>query len=126
MSSTPALPCHKCDHSYGKHSDPDAGPCLVVGCDCDHYRYTTVNAARTLLKNPPRDDSVEHPAHYTRHPSGVECIQITEHMNFNVGNAVKYLWRNEDKGSRIQDLKKARWYVDREIARLTSDGDSER
>lgn len=126
MSSTPALPCHKCDHSYGKHSDPDAGPCLVVGCDCDHYRYTTVNAARTLLKNPPRDDAVEHPAHYTKHPSGVECIQITEHMNFNVGNAVKYLWRNEDKGSRVQDLKKARWYVDREIARLTSDGDSER
>jgi Protein of unknwon function (DUF3310) len=72
-------------------------------------------------KVPPVEDAVEHPAHYTSHPSGVECIQVTEHMNFNVGNAVKYLWRNESKGNRIEDLRKARWYVDREIARLTDD-----
>lgn len=58
---------------------------------------------------------VEHPPHYTSHPSGVECIQITEHMNFNVGNAIKYLWRCDQKGKHLEDLKKARWYIDREI-----------
>lgn len=63
-------------------------------------------------------DFVNHPPHYTSHPSGVECITITEWYNFNVGNAIKYLWRAEEKGFQIQDLKKARWYVDREIARL--------
>jgi hypothetical protein len=63
-------------------------------------------------------DSVNHPFHYTNHPSGVECIQITEWMNFNLGNSVKYIWRAGDKGSIIEDLKKARWYLDREIQRL--------
>ena len=38
-------------------------------------------------------DTVNHPAHYNTHPSGVECIEITEHFNFNIGNAIKYLWR---------------------------------
>ena len=60
-------------------------------------------------------DSVNHPSHYTKHPSGVECIQITEHMNFNLGNAVKYLWRAEEKGAPVQDLEKAKWYILREI-----------
>ena len=64
------------------------------------------------------DDPVNHPKHYGSHPSGVECITVTEHMSFNVGNAVKYLWRHGDKGNPIQDLEKARWYVDREIQRL--------
>lgn len=58
------------------------------------------------------------PDHYKSHPSGVECIQITEHMNFNRGNAVKYIWRAEEKGNLIENLKKARWYLDREITRL--------
>ncbi len=60
---------------------------------------------------------VNHPKHYTTHPSGVECIQITEHMGFCLGNAVKYLWRADLKGDAIEDLRKARWYIDREIAR---------
>ena len=60
-------------------------------------------------------ESVNSPPHYTSHPSGIECIQITEHMNFNVGNAVKYLWRHADKDKPLEDLKKARWYIDREI-----------
>lgn len=64
-------------------------------------------------------DDVNHPAHYTAHPSGVECITITEHMPFNVGNAIKYLWRAGEKGSQLQDLQKAAWYVQREIARLS-------
>lgn len=63
-------------------------------------------------------DRVDHPEHYTSHPSGVECITVTEHMNFNVGNAVKYLWRAGGKGDAIEDLRKAAWYVAREIDRL--------
>lgn len=63
-------------------------------------------------------DPVNHPKHYKTHPSGVECIVITEHMNFCLGNAMKYIWRAGEKGNRIQDLKKARWYLDREIHRL--------
>lgn len=62
--------------------------------------------------------NVNHPAHYNAHPSGVECIQIVEHMNFNLGNAIKYIWRAGDKGNTIEDLEKARWYLNREIERL--------
>ena len=62
-----------------------------------------------------KPDMVNHPPHYTAHPSGVECIQITEHMGFNLGNAVKYIWRADEKGNSLQDLEKARWYVEREI-----------
>lgn len=68
------------------------------------------------------DDPVNHPKHYTQHPSGVECITVTEHMNFNLGNAVKYIWRAGDKGNLIQDLEKARWYLDREIQRVKNGG----
>jgi len=63
------------------------------------------------------DDMVNHPPHYNNSKSGVECIDITEWMNFCIGNAVKYLWRADEKGKAIEDLEKARWYVDREIQR---------
>lgn len=66
------------------------------------------------------DDPVDHPPHYTGHPSGVECIQITEHMGFCLGNAVKYIWRADHKDAPIQDLRKAVWYIEREIARRTT------
>ena len=62
---------------------------------------------------------VNHPKHYTEHPSGIECIQITEHMNFCLGNAIKYIWRADLKGKDIQDLEKAVWYINREIQRRT-------
>lgn len=64
-----------------------------------------------------KNDIVNHPAHYTTHPEGVECIQITRYMNFNLGNVVKYLWREGLKNSTVplDDLKKARWYLDDEI-----------
>ncbi len=67
------------------------------------------------------NDNVNHPKHYTNHPSGVEAIEITEHFNFNKGNAIKYIWRSADKGKEVEDLRKARWYIDREIARLLND-----
>lgn len=74
-------------------------------------------SAASGSKNDITSDPIN-PSHYKNHPSGVECIQITEWMNFNLGNAVKYIWRAGDKGAQIDDLKKARWYLDREIARL--------
>lgn len=68
----------------------------------------------------PKNDSVNHPKHYTAHPSGVECITITEHMGFCLGNVIKYVWRADLKGesehARIEDLKKAEFYLRREIA----------
>lgn len=64
-------------------------------------------------------DPVNHPSHYLSHPSGLECIQVTEHMNFCLGNAVKYIWRAGLKSnSAIEDLQKACWYLEREIERL--------
>ncbi len=63
-------------------------------------------------------DMVNHPPHYKNHASGVECIDITEHMTFCLGNAIKYLWRSSEKGKEIEDLKKAVWYINREIERL--------
>jgi len=63
-----------------------------------------------------KHDPVNYPSHYTEHPSGIECIQVTEHQNFCVGNAIKYLWRADLKNG-IQDLEKAAWYVNREIER---------
>lgn len=66
-------------------------------------------------------DAVDRPAHYTSHPSGVECIEITKHMNFCLGNATKYIWRAGLKGNAVEDLRKARKYLDIEIARLEGD-----
>jgi len=63
------------------------------------------------------EDKVNHPKHYTSHPSGVECITVVEHIGFNIGNAIKYLWRAGLKGDELEDLKKAKWYVEREIQR---------
>lgn len=63
-----------------------------------------------------QDMMINHPPHYTKHKSGVECIQITEHMGFCLGNVMKYVWRADDKGG-LEDLKKARWYLDREISK---------
>jgi len=63
------------------------------------------------------NDSIHKPKHYTEHPSGIECIQVTEHMGFNLGNAIKYIWRCDLKKDAIEDLKKAKWYIDREISK---------
>jgi hypothetical protein len=65
-------------------------------------------------------DQVNHPVHYTTDPSGVECIEITRHRNFNIGNAFKYLWRAglKDEDKHIQDLRKAMFYIQDEINRL--------
>ena len=62
-------------------------------------------------------DNVNHPKHYTSHPSGVECITITEHMGFSLGNALKYIWRCDLKHDDVEDLRKAVFYIEKEIAK---------
>lgn len=85
-------------------------------------------AAEDKVKAPTAEDAVNHPSHYTSDPSGVECITITRHRNFNIGNAFKYLWRNGLKDDaalsarqkQIQDLRKSVYYIEDEIERLES------
>ena len=70
------------------------------------------------------DDPVNHPSHYTSGPatcdycdSHIECIEITRHMNFNLGNVIKYIWRADQKGKPVEDLEKAAFYLNDEIQR---------
>lgn len=71
----------------------------------------------TAVAQPEKADTIN-PPHYRNHPSGIECIQITEHMGFNLGNAVKYLWRADLKhDTPVEDLLKAIWYIKRELQR---------
>jgi len=61
-------------------------------------------------------DPVSKPKHYNEHASGIECIEVTRHMSFNLGNAMKYVWRADLKNG-VQDLEKAVWYLQDEIAK---------
>ena len=99
----------------------DCGEPAVVGVEIDGIN--TPLCARCLPSRNLVMDLVNHPPHYTAHPSGVECIDITEHYNFCVGNAIKYLWRAglKDGTDPVEDLQKAVWYINREIERRTRD-----
>ena len=74
-----------------------------------------------------KTDNVNHPSHYNSHPSGIECIEIARHHNFNIGNTIKYLWRAglkseegmEDADKQVEDLNKDIWYINDEIKRIT-------
>lgn len=72
-------------------------------------------------------DNVNSPQHYNSLPAfcrcgtRVECITVTEHMGFNLGNAIKYIWRADEKGKDIEDLKKSVWYIEREIQKRETD-----
>ena len=77
------------------------------------------------------NDNVNHPSHYTQHPSGVECITITRHYCFSIGNAIKYLWRAGLKvdcnstpvEKEIEDLEKAIWYINDRVKQLKGKND---
>lgn len=96
--------CARCEHNVGLHFPR----CDVINCPCQEFVQR-------------KDETINHPSHYNAHPSGIECIEIVEHMNFNIGNAIKYLWRAGLKGNQTEDLKKAEWYVRREIDRLDNE-----
>jgi len=84
---------------------------VVLKYDAEEARDAVLNIAEQLTKH----DPVNHPKHYTSHPSGVECIEITRHMGYNLGNVFKYVWRADLKGKDIQDLEKAVFYLQDEI-----------
>ena len=80
--------------------------------------------ARDAYKAPPTEGHpVNHPPHYNQHPSKIECIEVCEHMNFCLGNAIKYIWRADLKEDPIVDLEKAIWYLQREISRRKKGND---
>lgn len=78
------------------------------------------------ISKEPVNNNVDHPKHYTSHPSGIECIEVTRHYNFSIGNAIKYLWRAglktdaslSSKQKEIEDLEKAIWYIKDRINQL--------
>lgn len=80
-----------------------------------HLPGTPCNKGAAGVGEPGREDPISMPSHYTQLP--VECIDVTEHFSFTLGNAIKYIWRADHKGKPLEDLRKARWYIDREIAR---------
>lgn len=91
-------------------------------------RYKIYDAMQKVLKEmldkeEISTDNVNHPEWYTKHPSGIECIDIAKYYDFCIGNAIKYLWRAglkkdaslDDKQKEIEDLKKAVWYINKKI-----------
>lgn len=127
--------CFDCPHVVALHLGPAVNwsrYCLVPGCACQGFPIEEMpdemfgdpreRPFSTKAQIAAQHDSVNHPQHYTSHPSGVECIQITEHYNFCLGNAIKYIWRSGLKqgSDDVEDLEKARFYLDREIARRKS------
>lgn len=66
----------------------------------------------------PESCPIKHPSHYTSHPSGIEPIEICGFESFYRGNVIKYVMRAPYKGSELEDLKKARQYLDWEISRV--------
>jgi hypothetical protein len=107
------------------HDDPRADPkrrqlvCEKCGATLPDgkFKWTPPPVKANVFDVPTKPDPVNHPSHYTSHPSGIEAIQVCEHFPFSIGNVIKYLWRSGLKGNAIEDLKKARWYLDREITR---------
>lgn len=133
--------CEVCHNSRlahcGSGEHPFVGPTLVISepyfaqlSDRVRTRTRLESAAPATGPRPPLPqrrphDPVSHPSHYTSHPSGVECVTVTEHMTFNSGNVVKYLWRAglKDAAPSVQDLLKALFYLKREVRRQGGDPD---
>jgi hypothetical protein len=94
------------------------GAICVQKCQSKPFKIDKINTVKTVDCKEKGDD-INHPKHYTSHPSGVECITITRHHNFAIGNAIKYLFRAGLKHpSPVEDLKKAIWYIQDEIKRI--------
>jgi endogenous inhibitor of DNA gyrase (YacG/DUF329 family) len=119
----------ECIECGGESAFPQYAPFCCVQCeikltkraDLQKDYKDTLTKAQVDLKTVPslnKDNDPINPNHYKSHPSGVECITVTEHFNFNVGNAIKYLWRAGLKGNAVQDMEKAIWYIKREIERV--------
>lgn len=122
--------CPRCDERFETQDDVDdhikeshtfvCPFCALIFTDSylrnRHVEYIHALETATLDTD---GDSVNHPSHYTAY-KGIEIIDLTEQMNFCRGNAVKYIARAglKDPNKEIEDLEKARWYINREIERL--------
>ena len=111
---------------WQRHTQPEELPFMDSLNDqyaeIEHVRQNVFKATDFGVSGLPefKHDFVNHPKHYCDHPSGIECIEITRHHDFAIGNAIKYLWRAglKDSDNEIQDLKKAVWYIRDKIAQL--------
>lgn len=117
-------PCMNCGHTGPAHVELSDGSsyCRLIGCECKKTRLGPPLKKEKVADMMPSvfdSDDVNHPSHYTAY-KGLEVIDLTEQMNFNRGNAVKYIARAglKDPEKEVEDLKKAQWYISREIARL--------
>lgn len=79
----------------------------------------SLEVPKAITMTEPAADPVNHPAHYK--VGGIETIDFIEakSLGYNLGNVVKYVTRSDHKDNRLQDLEKARWYLDREIGNLS-------
>lgn len=106
------------DELFERMAETRGKPYEVIGADVQSFNAETMpESLLDDLQAAYPADPVSQPPHYRQHPSGIECIQITEFMGFNLGNAIKYIWRCDLKQDAIEDLKKAAWYIQREIAK---------
>jgi hypothetical protein len=115
--------CAGCAHCL---ASPRAHPCNVCTRCWVGQRQAEPSdmwEPKPVADQPAIKDPVNSPPHYNQFP--IEVIQLTRHLNFNRGNAVKYTARagHKDPEREVEDLKKARWYIDDEIQRLTGEGD---
>lgn len=100
---------------------PKSGSTVIPPEDRAAAEKLTEAINRLTAEKIAREDVVNHPTHYTSHPSGVECLEITRHHDFVIGSAIKYLWRAGLKGGsekELEDLRKARFYIDDRIKTL--------
>lgn len=97
---------HKCLSCQGPTRLTDLGFTFCMNENCFIYVAETK-----------KDEKVNHPSHYNQVP-GIECIEVTRWFNFNIGNAIKYIWRAGYKGDKAEDLKKAIGYLEDEIKRI--------
>ena len=108
-----------CQHAGGYYSN-----LTNVIYNNDIFKYVTVieyAPKKPVCLVPPTTDPVNRPSHYTT--GKIECIDFIEdkELGFRLGNTVKYIVRAEHKGNKLQDLEKARWYLDREISSIKSE-----
>jgi len=113
--------CVNCGHTGANHRGA-RGQCQApIGdnstCICPYIVEPSIEpkCSAECCPNSHKPEAVNHPPHYNQHPSGIECQIITRHFNFNLGNAIKYIWRADLKGDAIQDLEKAVWYLNDEL-----------
>ena len=122
-----------CDGCFTREMETSMPPNRIIRVRNDRWIYKTIKPwmIKEKIENTPASgmattadlkdsDPVSRPSHYMNRVPGIECIQVTEHFNFNRGNAIKYIWRAGKKNpeKEIEDLEKAAWYINREIERM--------